>query len=186
MRLISFIGLLLLCSCQFRLPVEHNLVYLSEDVSYSISSIKASNLEKQFIHQVKFRSEAGDSFNYLVQLEISANKNHMAFVATSLLGVPLISFEMQGDKVLNVIRTSEQVPTADRLVVDLQLMLWPSKRLSSISNVSVSEHCKSGCERLIFIDNQAIAKISYSNMDLSGDILFENLIHSYRMTIKNL
>ncbi len=186
MRAWLWLMLVLFSACQTKPPALSKTVYLAKDIIYPISSVESSKLDTQFIHRVTYQSKDKQRFDYLVQLDISAKQDYMALVATSLLGIPLITFEMRGAEIKEVNRVSDKLPSAKRLVADLQLMLWPLEQLNSKHNLLIKESCAAQCVRKVFIEEQPIAKIIYQQNLTIGDIRFENLVHQYQMTIKSL
>ncbi len=186
MKQLVIVAILILSACQYKpIRIQHG-VYLSKDLIYPLSNVASSELNEEIVHKVVFEAVNQERHNYLVQLDIQANENTMALVATSLLGVPLIAFTVEDRVIVNANKLSDLLPSPERLLVDLQMMLWPVESLSQLKGVEVIERCPQLCTREISVDDELVAKIDYSKGGPDSNMVFHNLIHQYKMTIKVL
>ncbi len=189
-KFIVILGGLLVSACQSTLvgtvPAP---IYLSKEIPYWFLSVKSSAIEQSFTQKVTYYDATGRDFDYLVQTEINADSDTMAFVATSLLGIPLFSFEVNHDQVDSVQRLNERLPDASRVLIDMQLVFWPLRAFTESDNlIRVNSLCNKQnkqCHRQIYSNDQLIYLISYPDV-ASEPIVVLNKLHNYRMTIRNL
>ncbi|NVJ65238.1 MAG: DUF3261 domain-containing protein [Gammaproteobacteria bacterium] len=187
MKVAIFVLFTLLTGCQ-SLPQtnpEHE-VFLAKDISYQLQTVASSGLTENLTQKVKYIGPDGKSLDYLIQISIEQQHDYLSLVATNLMGVPLISFEVEGVRVANASKIAAELPEPQRILADLQFMYWPLESFASLRDYDVTEFCETSCQRQILYKKRPIMLLSYKQNKLVDELHFKNLIHGYQMQIKNL